>query len=189
MKNIVLLGGNGYIGRAFTEKWLEKDSEATFYVLSRSGKNKLEKENIKNFAVDVTNFDEVKNVLPEKVDIIVDFVGRPANNVVELIEVNRKPAEVMRKVAEEYNTEAMGFIGGKLGPKSFLNIKKDLIAELSQSTVRLEVVEPTVVYGRDRNDTLSKLTPLFKFLGIFVSNMKPVHVDDVVLELVTKIQK
>ncbi|WP_335971079.1 hypothetical protein [Fusobacterium polymorphum] len=38
----------------------------------------------------------------------------------KLIEVNEKPAEVMSKIAKEYNVKAMGFIGGKLGPKSLL---------------------------------------------------------------------
>lgn len=38
MTTIVLLGGNGYIGRNVTKNWLKKDSSAEFYVLSRSGK-------------------------------------------------------------------------------------------------------------------------------------------------------
>ena len=37
MKNIVLLGGNGYIGREVTRQWLEKDSSAEFYIISRTG--------------------------------------------------------------------------------------------------------------------------------------------------------
>ena len=41
MATIVMLGGNGYIGRHTTLKWLEKNSTAQFYVLSRSGKNSL----------------------------------------------------------------------------------------------------------------------------------------------------
>lgn len=38
MTTIVLLGGNGYIGRNVTKNWLKKDLSAEFYVLSRSGK-------------------------------------------------------------------------------------------------------------------------------------------------------
>lgn len=39
MKNMVLLGGNGYIGRNFTTQWLAKEPETQIFVLSRSGKN------------------------------------------------------------------------------------------------------------------------------------------------------
>ena len=38
MTNIVMLGGNGHIGRNVTEQWLQRDPQAQFYVLSRSGK-------------------------------------------------------------------------------------------------------------------------------------------------------
>lgn len=120
MKNIVLLGGNVFIEREFTDRWLLDDKDVTFYVLSRSGKNKINYPNIKNIPVDVTNYEKVKEVLPEKIDYIIDFVGRPEKDMEKLIEVNEKPAEVMSKIAKEYNVKAMGFIGGKLGPKSLL---------------------------------------------------------------------
>ena len=120
MKNIVLLGGNVFIEREFTDRWLLDDKDVTFYVLSRSGKNKINYPNIKNIPVDVTNYEKVKEVLPEKIDYIIDFVGRPEKDMEKLIEVNEKPAEVMSKIAKEYNVKAMGFIGGKLGPKSFI---------------------------------------------------------------------
>ena len=55
MTTIVLLGGNGYIGRNVTKNWLKKDLSAEFYVLSRSGKNELKDSRIKNIAVDVTS--------------------------------------------------------------------------------------------------------------------------------------
>lgn len=33
MKNIVMLGGNGYIGRNVIKQWLQRDGQAQFYVL------------------------------------------------------------------------------------------------------------------------------------------------------------
>ena len=33
MKNIVMLGGNGYIGRNVIEQWLQRDGQVQFYVL------------------------------------------------------------------------------------------------------------------------------------------------------------
>lgn len=35
MTKAVLLGGNGYIGRATTKAWMKADPETEFYVISR----------------------------------------------------------------------------------------------------------------------------------------------------------
>ncbi|BEO99840.1 hypothetical protein FNCP11_21560 [Fusobacterium nucleatum] len=33
------------------------------------------------------------------------------------------------------------------------------------------------------------MIPIFKFLGIFIKNMKPIHIDNVVNELIKKLRK
>lgn len=189
MTNVVLLGGNGYIGRNVTEAWLAKDSSAVFYVVSRSGKNSLQNSRIHNIAADVTNLATVRQHLPEQVDYIVDFVGRPESDEAAFIQVNDKPAEVMLAIAKEKKVKAMGFIGGLLGPKKFLEGKKRIADQLRASGIRTEVVEPTVVYGNGRSNALAKLVPIFKFFGLFVKTMKPVLVSDVADELVGKLVK
>lgn len=189
MTNVVLLGGNGYIGRNVTEAWLRKDPQATFYVVSRSGKNALSNPRIHNIAADVTDVQAVRQHLPEQVDYIVDFVGRPESDDAAFIQVNAKPAEVMLQIAQVKQVKAMGFIGGLLGPKKFLEGKKRIADKLRASGVRTEVVEPTVVYGNGRSDALAKMVPVFKFFGLFMKNMKPVQVSDVASELVTKMVK
>lgn len=189
MTTVVLLGGNGYIGRNTTEKWLEKDKNAQFYVVSRSGNNTLKDARIHNIKADVANYNEVSKVLPENIDYIVDFVGRPEKDEKLFKEINNKPAEVMLKIAKEKNVKAMGFIGGVLGPKKFVETKKLIAEQLRTSGIRTEVVEPTVVYGNGRSDVLAKMIPIFKFFGLFIKNMKPVEVNDVAAELVNKMVK
>ncbi len=128
-------------------------------------------------------------VLPDQVDYIVDFVGRPESDPVAFETVNDKPAQVMLQLAKDKQVKAMGFIGGLWGPKSFLDSKKRIADQLRASGIRTEVVEPTVVYGNGRSDALSKLVPVFKFFGLFVKNMKPVLVTEVADELVSKMVK
>ena len=65
MTKAVLLGGNGYIGRATNESWMKADPETEFYVISRSGRNKLTDKRIHNLRADVSDYEEVKSVLPE----------------------------------------------------------------------------------------------------------------------------
>ena len=189
MKNIVLLGGNGYLGRNFTKDWLDHDKDSHFYVLSRSGQNQLANPAITNIKVDVTDEQAVLNAIPDNIDYIIDFVGAPSNDPQEFEKLNQKPAHVMRAVAEKKNAKAMGFIGSILGPKKFTTVKKELIKYLQASPVPLAYVEPTLVYGAGRKDKMTRNVPVLKFLGIFSAKFKPVLVGDVVEELRQKLIK
>ncbi|MGI6212561.1 MAG: NAD-dependent epimerase/dehydratase family protein [Anaerovoracaceae bacterium] len=186
MSTVVMLGGNGYLGRNVTEKWLAKDPEARFVVVSRSGKNALENERITNVQADCTDVGSVRKVLPEQVDYIVDFVGRPEEDPDAFRKINDQPADVMLEIAKEKNVKAMGMIGGVLGPKTFVEGKKRIIDKLKASGIRTEYVEPTLVYGNGRKDSMTKMVPLLKFFGVFSKKMKPVDVNDVADELVGK---
>lgn len=189
MKKIVLLGGNGYIGRNLTKKWLEKDKDAEFYIVSRSGENKLKNGRIYNIKADVTDYQDVISKLPSKIDYILDLIGKPESNTEELKKFNYLPAEVMLKIAKEKDVKIMGFIGGILGPKSFIQAKKEIADNLISSGIRTEIVNPSIVYGNGRNDVIMKLIPLLKFFGLFSKKMKPVHIDNVVNEMLAKLLK
>jgi UDP-glucose 4-epimerase len=100
MAKAVLLGGNGYIGRATNEAWMKADPETEFYVISRSGRNKLTDKRIHNLRADVSDYEEVKAVLPEDFDYIVDFVGAPENDPEKFKRINVMPVKVMKRLAE-----------------------------------------------------------------------------------------
>lgn len=187
MTNIVMLGGNGYIGRAIIQDWLAIDQNATFYIYSRSGKNKLQHPHIKNYAVTIQDYQKLKPLLPDQIDYVIDLVGRPEKNIDNLKQINEIPAKMMLKIAGDYHVKGMGFIQGSLGPKSFVTMKKDIATMLVESGVKTAIVNPTLVYGQDRSDTLAKFVPLFKFLGLFSKNMRPVTVDEIATEMISKL--
>lgn len=184
---IILIGGNGYIGRALTAAWAATDPSAQFDVLSRSGYNQLDLPQITNCAIDLNDQEAVSAAIPGQFDYIVDLVGKPEKDAVASIAVNDKPALLMKHLAETHHAKAMGFIGGRLGAKSFVTTKRTLIGQLQASSVPLAVVEPTLVYGAGRQDSMTKMVPLLKILGVVIPNMKPVKVDTVVDELLTKL--
>ncbi len=62
--------------------------------------------------MDVSDYKAVATVLPDQVDYIVDFVGRPESDPVAFKAVNDKPAQVMLQIAKDKQVKAMGFIGG-----------------------------------------------------------------------------
>ncbi len=187
-KTVVLLGGNGYIGRAVTEAWNAKYPDTKFFAVSRSGMNKLNLPNLENVKLDLTNEAEVQEKLPEHFDFIVDLIGGPIADAVESKKQNDDPAHLMQKLSESHGATAMGMIGGLLGPKYFVQTKARLIKELSQSKVPLAYVEPTLVYGNGLSDKMSKMVPLLKIGGLFSAKLKPVEVTKVASDLVASFE-
>lgn len=115
MMNIVLLGGNGYIGRHLTEMWINKNNDIKIYTISRSGKNKFEHPNVVNIKADVNDFEKLEKLLPQEVDFIINLIGAPEKDELKSREINDQPAEVMLKIAQIKKVKAVGMIGGKLG--------------------------------------------------------------------------
>lgn len=187
MKNIVLIGGNGYIGQEVLRQWLEQDAGAKFFIVSRTGKSGIRSDRVVNISADFTSRDPILNGLPSQIDCMVDFIGRPEKDPEQLKKINEAPVLNMIRLAEKYQVPALGFIGGALGPASFTKIKAELIKKLRNTGKKIAYVEPTVVYGGGRKDLLSKLIPIFKFFGLFKKNMKPVTVDAVAGELIRKL--
>lgn len=177
--NIVLLGGNGYIGREVTRQWLARDPQAQFYVVSKSGKNQLSDPRVHDLQADCYDMSAVDAVLPEKVDAIANFVGGMGGR-----DVNVPPAQVMLALAEKRDIPMMGFIGGKLGDKDFTSSKAEACELLRASGRPVAIVEPTLVYGAGRKDSLTRWVPLLKFFGIFSKNLKPVEVGEVAARLI-----
>lgn len=185
--NVIILGGNGYIGSTIIEKWLEEDKQADFFSISRSGKGRLSKPNIHYLKADVTRLEEVQAVLPEQVDYIIDCVGIYTKDQMQLKKYNLLPAQVMLKIAETKPVKGLGYIGGVMGPKEFVASKSSVIDMLRHSNHKIAYVEPTLVYGNGRSDSLSKMVPFLRFIGIFSKKMKPVDVNDLANELITKL--
>ena len=189
MKNILLMGGNGYIGKEMIKQWLEKDEEVNFFVISRNGEDNFKNDRVKILKCDVNNVNELKKMLPEKIDYIVDLFGSVENDEKEMRSKNLEPAKIMASLAKEYNVKAQGFVAGKLGPKIFVKVKSEIADYLKNTGIRTEIVNPTLVYGAGRSDKFTKFVPILKIAGMFNKNLKPVRVEDVAKELIERLTK
>lgn len=187
--NVLLIGGNGYIGQEVLRQWLERDATTQFYIVSRSGRITVRGDRVHTLSADFTARDPALSGLPPVIDCVVDFIGRPERDLAQLRTMNEVPVDNMIKLAEMYHVPSLGFIGGILGPKSFVRIKADMIKKLKDTGKRVSYVEPSIVYGGGRADRIAKLVPLFKFFGLFSRGMKPVKVEQVAGALLDQLLK
>lgn len=184
MTNIVLLGGNGYIGTNVVKYWHQKDPTAQFYIVSRSGKNDIAGINIHNIQADATNFEQTDKKLPKNITYIADLIGSFEKHPDKFKKMNELPAQTMLKIAEKHHVKAMGFVGASMGDKHFINGKKNIIKTLNSSGIPLAVVSPTLVFGEGHKD---KIAAILDVIGIFSKKRKPVTVTEVASDLVNKI--
>lgn len=175
---IILLGGNGYIGREVTRQVLEKAPDAHVTTVSRSGQNKLVDKRVENIATDVNDANALAKTLPQDADCIFCLVGGLGGE-----EANVSPVRAMLAAADKLDIPVVGCIGGKLGDKDFTTAKAKACELVRSSGKRTVIVEPTLVYGAGRSDKLTKMVPLLKFAGIFNKNVRPMRVEDVAAEI------
>ena len=177
---VIVLGGTGYIGRVVTRKLLKANDEARVTTVSRKGENELRNPRITNVCADCSTADAILATIPHEADIIIDLVGG-----MDSPEQNIAPARATAEVAKQLNIPKIGYVGGTLGSKAFVESKDEAAGILEATGRDVVVVEPTLVYGDGRHDALSKMVPILKFLGLFSKKFKPVTVDDVAEQLVS----
>ena len=178
--DVVILGGTGYIGRAVTRKLLKAAGDARIITASRKGESELRHPRITNVRADCSTAGAILAVIPQEVDIIIDLVGG-----MDSPEQNIAPARATAEVAKQLNIPKIGYVGGTLGSKTFVESKVEAANILKATGRDVVVVEPTLVYGDGRHDALSKMVPLLKFFGLFSKKLKPVTVDAGAEERVT----
>lgn len=186
MKNIIVLGGNGFVGTVVIEKWLKKDQEAIFYSISRSGKGTLSNSRVKYLKADISSLESIQSIIPDKIDYILDCIGIYDNDKQKLDKFNLIPAKVMLEVAEQIPVKCLGYIGGAFGSKVFVKSKTDVVHMLQSSGKNIVVVEPSLIYGNGRSDSMIKMVPFMKVIGIFSKKLRPIDVNDLASELIEK---
>lgn len=164
METIVLVGGNGYIGREITRQWLKRDSEGQIYVTSRSERQEIKDSRVHHIQVDVNDAQAFEKALPERVDYIVNLTYGSMDAI-----------KTIRDFAEKHGCQAIGNIGCNAvapGFEDFVKMKESELQFLREGKVPVANYDVTVAYGADRDDDLVKAVQS----GVF-DEMPPVHVE------------
>lgn len=176
MTTIVFVGGNGYIGRELTKQWLNRDSEAQFYVTSRSDRQEIKDSRVQHIQVDVNDDAAFEKALPDKIDYIVNLTYGSMDALKNI-----------RDFAEKHGARAIGNISCNAaipGFEDFVKVKERELQFLQEGKVRVANYELTVAHGADRNDDLLKVVQSGNF-----DELPPVHVEVVARLLIDRLTK
>lgn len=160
MDNIVLIGGNGYVGSEVTKQWLERDKNATFFVVGRHEGNTVNDPRVKFVQQDASDYDALNADLPKDIKYIVVFTY----NNMDII-------KNVKKLAESHNTEEIGYINATTAPEDFMKMKADELKELQTGSTPVVVVDASAIWGNGRNDDIGKMIKAGK-----LDAMKPINV-------------
>lgn len=147
MTKVILVGGNGYIGREITRQWLKRDSDVEIYVTSRSDRQEIKDERVHHIQVDVENFEEFEKSVPHDADYIVS-----------LIYGSMEGLKTIRNFSEKHGVKAIGNINAVAkapGFEEFVAMKNNELDFLSERNVRVANYDLTIAYGADRDDDLA----------------------------------
>ncbi|MBS5886491.1 MAG: NAD(P)H-binding protein [Clostridium sp.] len=176
MTKIVLVGGNGYIGREITKQWLKRDSDIQIYVTSRSGRQEIKDERVHHIQVDVENYEEFEKSIPSDIDYIVS-----------LIYGNMEGLKTIRKFSEKHGIKAIGNINAVAnapGFEEFVAMKNNELDFLKESSVRVANYDLTIAYGSDRDDDLANA-----IRAGYMDAVHPVRVEIVACSLIDELLK
>ncbi|ULQ60971.1 NAD(P)H-binding protein [Brucepastera parasyntrophica] len=176
MTTIVLVGGNGYIGREVTRQWLKRDTDAQLYVTSRSVRQEIKDSRVHHIQADVNDDAAFEKALPGKVDYIVNFtVG------------SMDALKTIRDFAEKHGAKAIGninFNAAVPGLEDFAEMKGNELEFLREGKVRVANYDLTIAYGADRNDDLLKTIQ-----SGALDELPPVHVEVVARLLIDRLTR
>lgn len=99
--------------------------------------------------------------------------------------MNLPPAHAMAAVAATHGAYAMGYVRGSLGGKAFVASKREAADYLKSQPIPTVIVNPSLVYGAGRHNSLTKLVPFLKFAGLFNRRLRPVTVEQVASEMIS----
>lgn len=167
MSTIVLVGGNGYIGREITRQWLQRDADAQLYVTSRSDRHEIEDPRVHHIQVDVNDAQAFEAALPAQADYIVNLAYGSMDAL-----------RTIRDFAENHGAQAIGNISCNAadaalpGFADFAKMKDAELRFLKEGKVRVADYDLTIAYGAGRNDDLSKA-----IAAGAMDALPPVHVE------------
>ena len=183
--NILLIGGNGFVGKALLNELRKKRIKVTY--ISRSQNYSISKDEATWIQVDI--FDMENIVINEKYDIAIHLIGTIKNKKL-YSKLNTKSVAQTIKLCQKQNINKLIYFSANGGFKQYLESKRNGEKLVVDSKLNYLIIRPGLMYGKERLTSYFNILPIkfFSKLGIiFFKNVYPLPVEKVVKSVVKAI--
>ena len=183
--NILLIGGNGFVGKALINELRKKRIKVTY--ISRFQNYSISKDEATWIQGDI--FDIKNIVINEKYDIAIHLIGTIKNKKL-YSKLNTESVTKTIKLCLKHNINKLIYFSANGGFKQYLESKRNGEKLVVDSKLNYLIVRPGLMYGKDRFSSYFNILPIkfFSKLGItFFKNVYPLPVEKVAESLVKTI--
>ena len=183
--NILLIGGNGFVGKALIKE-LKKYNVKVSY-LSRSQNYSISKDEATWIHGDIFDIENI--VINKKYDISIHLIGTIKNKKL-YSKLNTESVTQTIKLCQKQNINKLIYFSANGGFKRYLESKHAGEVLVKDSKLDYLIVRPGLMYGKDRFSSYFNIFPikLFSKLGItFFKKVYPLPVEKVAESVVKAI--
>ena len=183
--NILLIGGNGFVGKALINELRKKRIKVTY--ISRSQNYSISKDEATWLQGDIFDIENI--VINEKYDIAVHLIGTIKNKKL-YSKLNTESVTQTIKLCQKQNINKLIYFSANGGFKQYLESKRNGEKLVVNSKLNYLIVRPGLMYGKDRFSSYFNILPIkfFSKLDItFFKNVYPLPVEKVAESVVKAI--
>ena len=175
--NILLIGGNGFVGQALIKEFTENKVKVSY--LSRSQNRSITSEGATWIQGDIFDLDNI--MLKECYDIVIHLIGTIKNKNL-YSKLNTESVAQTIKLCQRHNINKLVYFSANGGFKQYLESKVSGEKLVVDSKLDYLIVRPGLMYGKDRPTSYFNILPIkfFSKLGlVFFKNVYPLPVEKV----------
>ena len=183
--NILLIGGNGFVGKALIKEFIKYKVNVSY--LSRTLSHSISIDEATCIQGDI--FDSENIVINEKYDIAIHLIGTIKNKKL-YSKLNTESVTQTIKLCQKQTINKLIYFSANGGFKEYLESKRNGEKLVVDSKLNYLIVRPGLMYGKDRFSSYFNILPIkfFSKLGIpFFKNVHPLPVEKVAKTVVRTI--
>ena len=183
--NILLIGGNGFVGKALIKEL--KKYKVKINYLSRSQNHSISKEEATWIQGDIFNSENI--VINEEYDIAIHLIGTIKNKNL-YSKLNTESVAQTIQLCKKQNINKLVYFSANGGFKQYLESKLAGERLVRDSKLDYLIIRPGLMYGKDRLTSYFNILPIkfFSKFGItFFKNVYPLPVEKVAKSVVKAI--
>ena len=174
---ILLIGGNGFVGKALINELRKKRIKVTY--ISRSQNYSISIDEATWIQGDIFDIENI--VINEKYDIAIHLIGTIKNKKL-YSKLNTESVTQTIKLCQKLNINKLIYFSANGGFKQYLESKRNGEKLVVDSKLNYLIIRPGLMYGKERLTSYFNTLPIkfFSKLGIpFFKNVYPLPVEKV----------